>query len=236
MFTFPHHHPWYEPAIIICLPSSHPTNFNFPSSSSNALLQVSNPASSRCQPPAAQPLQPGRDPTTPRTHAAMSIQKLMHGRLPLGCILHSYRTTSTTTATDLISQVRYFKIQDFPSLLLTIKTCARTSCVVNHPPPTIFSQNLEFKESHLSGPLFLLGIRKPSIIANFSTQLSELQTSNSTSHRHTATMKRNIVIFLIILILFFLIALIAYLIYYLQTRMAVGGTASSVSDMTESRV
>jgi hypothetical protein len=49
-------------------------------------------------------------------------------------------------------------------------------------------------------------------------------------------MKRNIVIFLIILILFFLIALIAYLIYYLQTRMAVGGTASSVSDMTESRV
>ncbi|KAF2025570.1 hypothetical protein EK21DRAFT_93110 [Setomelanomma holmii] len=49
----------------------------------------------------------------------------------------------------------------------------------------------------------------------------------------TATMKRNIVIFLIILILFILIALIAYLIYYLQTRMAVGGTASSVSDMTE---
>jgi hypothetical protein len=49
----------------------------------------------------------------------------------------------------------------------------------------------------------------------------------------TATMQRNIVIFLIILILFILIAAIAYLIYYLQTRMAVGGTASSVSDMTE---
>lgn len=46
-------------------------------------------------------------------------------------------------------------------------------------------------------------------------------------------MQRNIVIFLIILILFILIAGIAYLIYYLQTRMAVGGTASSVSDMTE---
>ncbi|KAI4950246.1 hypothetical protein J4E91_004902 [Alternaria rosae] len=46
-------------------------------------------------------------------------------------------------------------------------------------------------------------------------------------------MQRNIVIFLIILILFILIAAIAYLIYYLQTRMAVGGTASSVSDMTE---
>ena len=41
-------------------------------------------------------------------------------------------------------------------------------------------------------------------------------------------MQRNIVIFLIILI-----AAIAYGIYYLQTRMAVGGTASSVSDMTE---
>ncbi|KAH9876462.1 hypothetical protein J1614_003593 [Plenodomus biglobosus] len=49
----------------------------------------------------------------------------------------------------------------------------------------------------------------------------------------TTTMKRNVVIFLIILILFILIAAIAYLIYYLQTRMAVGGTASSVSDMTE---
>ncbi|KAH4070340.1 hypothetical protein HBI70_088530 [Parastagonospora nodorum] len=49
----------------------------------------------------------------------------------------------------------------------------------------------------------------------------------------TAIMKRNVVIFLIILILFILIAAIAYLIYYLQTRMAVGGTASSVSDMTE---
>ncbi|KAH8695805.1 hypothetical protein GQ44DRAFT_779717 [Phaeosphaeriaceae sp. PMI808] len=49
----------------------------------------------------------------------------------------------------------------------------------------------------------------------------------------TATMKRNIVIFLIILILFILIALIGYIIYYLQTRMAVAGTASSVSDMTE---
>jgi thiol:disulfide interchange protein len=46
-------------------------------------------------------------------------------------------------------------------------------------------------------------------------------------------MKRNVVIFLIIIILFILIALIAYGIYYLQTRMAVGGTASSVSDMTE---
>ena len=46
-------------------------------------------------------------------------------------------------------------------------------------------------------------------------------------------MQRNIVIFLIILILFILIDAIAYLIYYLQTRMAVGGTASSVSDMTE---
>ena len=49
----------------------------------------------------------------------------------------------------------------------------------------------------------------------------------------TVEMKRNIVIFLIILILFILIALIGYLIYYLQTRMAVGGTTSSVSDMTE---
>jgi hypothetical protein len=47
-------------------------------------------------------------------------------------------------------------------------------------------------------------------------------------------MKRNIVIFLIILILFILIALIAYAIYYLQTRMAVGGGGSaSNSDMTE---
>lgn len=46
-------------------------------------------------------------------------------------------------------------------------------------------------------------------------------------------MKRNVVIFLIILLLFISIALIAYMIYYLQTRMAVGGTASSVSDMTE---
>ncbi|KAH7069540.1 hypothetical protein BKA63DRAFT_579546 [Paraphoma chrysanthemicola] len=53
------------------------------------------------------------------------------------------------------------------------------------------------------------------------------------NYHSTATMKRNVVIFLIILILFILIALIAYLIYYLQTRMAVGGTASSVSDMTE---
>ncbi|KAF2117426.1 hypothetical protein BDV96DRAFT_644848 [Lophiotrema nucula] len=43
-------------------------------------------------------------------------------------------------------------------------------------------------------------------------------------------MKRNVVIFLIILILFILIALIGYVIYYLQTRMPVGGTASSVSD------
>jgi len=46
-------------------------------------------------------------------------------------------------------------------------------------------------------------------------------------------MKRNVVIFLIIILLFTLIALIAYGIYYLQNRMAVGGTASSVSDMTE---
>jgi exopolysaccharide biosynthesis protein len=46
-------------------------------------------------------------------------------------------------------------------------------------------------------------------------------------------MKRNVVIFLIIIILFLLIALIGYFIYYLQTRMAVGGTASSVSDVTE---
>ena len=46
-------------------------------------------------------------------------------------------------------------------------------------------------------------------------------------------MKRNIVIFVIILILFIIIALIAYAIYYLQTRMAVGGTASSVTDMSE---
>jgi exopolysaccharide biosynthesis protein len=42
-------------------------------------------------------------------------------------------------------------------------------------------------------------------------------------------MKRNIVIFLIIIILFLLIALIGYGIYYLQTRMAVGGTASTTS-------
>ncbi|KAF9729487.1 hypothetical protein PMIN01_12351 [Paraphaeosphaeria minitans] len=46
-------------------------------------------------------------------------------------------------------------------------------------------------------------------------------------------MKRNIVIFLIILILFMLIALIAYAIYYLQRRMTVGNSGSSVSDMTE---
>jgi hypothetical protein len=45
----------------------------------------------------------------------------------------------------------------------------------------------------------------------------------------TAKMKRNIVIFLIIIILFLLIALIGYGIYYLQTRMAVGGTASTTS-------
>jgi thiol:disulfide interchange protein len=42
-------------------------------------------------------------------------------------------------------------------------------------------------------------------------------------------MKRNIVIFLIIILLFIAIALIAYGIYYLQTRMAVGGTASTTS-------
>jgi hypothetical protein len=58
-------------------------------------------------------------------------------------------------------------------------------------------------------------------------------TSTTTTFTTTAIMKRNVVIFLIILILFILIALIAYMIYYLQTRMAVGGTASSVSDMTE---
>jgi hypothetical protein len=47
-------------------------------------------------------------------------------------------------------------------------------------------------------------------------------------------MKRNIVIFLIVLILFILIGLIAWLIYHLQTRMAVGGGAtSSMSDVTE---
>lgn len=46
-------------------------------------------------------------------------------------------------------------------------------------------------------------------------------------------MKRNIVIFLIILILFILIALIAYAIYYLQTRMAVGNSGSSVTSMSE---
>lgn len=60
-----------------------------------------------------------------------------------------------------------------------------------------------------------------------------LSHNTSTKSTSTATMKRNIVIFLIVLILFILIALIAYGIYYLQTRMAVGGTASSVSDMTE---
>jgi flagellar basal body-associated protein FliL len=54
-----------------------------------------------------------------------------------------------------------------------------------------------------------------------------------TAATQPAKMKRNIVIFVIILILFILIALIGYMIYYLQTRMAVGGTASSVSDMTE---
>ncbi|KAF2263105.1 hypothetical protein CC78DRAFT_617941 [Lojkania enalia] len=43
-------------------------------------------------------------------------------------------------------------------------------------------------------------------------------------------MKRNIVIFLIILILFILIALIGYIIYYLQTRMAVGGTTGRDRD------
>ncbi|KAF1993898.1 hypothetical protein P154DRAFT_582310 [Amniculicola lignicola CBS 123094] len=43
-------------------------------------------------------------------------------------------------------------------------------------------------------------------------------------------MKRNLVIFVIILILFILIALIGYMIYYLQTRMAVGGNTSSVTD------
>ncbi|KAF2755727.1 hypothetical protein EJ05DRAFT_503180 [Pseudovirgaria hyperparasitica] len=50
----------------------------------------------------------------------------------------------------------------------------------------------------------------------------------------TFTMKRNIVIFLIILILFILIGAIAYALYYLQTRMSVAnGTSSSVSEMTE---
>ncbi|PSN75495.1 hypothetical protein BS50DRAFT_628674 [Corynespora cassiicola Philippines] len=49
-------------------------------------------------------------------------------------------------------------------------------------------------------------------------------------------MKRNVVIFLIILILFILIALIAYAIYYLQTRMAVGGTSASDSESGRKRV
>ncbi|KAF2741867.1 hypothetical protein M011DRAFT_530238 [Sporormia fimetaria CBS 119925] len=57
------------------------------------------------------------------------------------------------------------------------------------------------------------------------------------THHLTSKMKRNIVIFLIILLLFIFITLIGYLIYRLQTRMAVGGgtTGSSVSssDMTE---
>ena len=64
--------------------------------------------------------------------------------------------------------------------------------------------------------------------------------SSSTFHLHLsplskekrsppAKMKRNIVIFLIIILLFLFIALIAYGIYYLQTRMAVGGTASTTS-------
>jgi hypothetical protein len=60
--------------------------------------------------------------------------------------------------------------------------------------------------------------RKPN-----STQLYPAKT------KPTANMKRNIVIFLIIIILFLLIALIGYGIYYLQTRMAVGGTASTTS-------
>jgi hypothetical protein len=67
---------------------------------------------------------------------------------------------------------------------------------------------------------------------HFSTHFSTHHHPHTPHSRHTHKMKRNIVIFLIILILFILIALIAWLIYYLQTRMAVGGTASSGSDMT----
>ncbi|KAF2870369.1 hypothetical protein BDV95DRAFT_608369 [Massariosphaeria phaeospora] len=70
----------------------------------------------------------------------------------------------------------------------------------------------------------------------FRTQTSEIKhhpTHTSTPPTQPANMKRNIVIFLIVLILFFLIAAIAYLIYYLQTRMAVGGNSSSVTSMSE---
>jgi hypothetical protein len=67
----------------------------------------------------------------------------------------------------------------------------------------------------------------------FSTQTQPNSTppnqTNPTQPNPTAKMKRNIVIFLIIIILFLLIALIGYGIYYLQTRMAVGGTASTTS-------
>lgn len=45
--------------------------------------------------------------------------------------------------------------------------------------------------------------------------------------------KRNIVIFLIILILFIVLAAVGYLIYYLQTRMAVGGAPSSTTDASD---
>lgn len=52
-------------------------------------------------------------------------------------------------------------------------------------------------------------------------------------------MKRNLVIFVIILMLFILIAAIGYLIYYLQTRMNMGGTTEgsmSSSGMSEHHV
>ncbi|KAF2641041.1 hypothetical protein P280DRAFT_506691 [Massarina eburnea CBS 473.64] len=51
--------------------------------------------------------------------------------------------------------------------------------------------------------------------------------------RPTFNMKRNVVIFLIIFILFILLAAIAYAIYYVQTRMAVGGSGSSVTETSE---
>ncbi|KAJ4400367.1 hypothetical protein N0V91_008723 [Didymella pomorum] len=104
--------------------------------------------------------------------------------------------------------------------------------------PRIFTQALlEKQNSHLkTTPL----PRQPSpppratlvLLHQVSPRPSNLLHAHLHIHTYFSKMKRNIVIFLIILILFILIALIAYLIYYLQTRMAVGGTASSGSDMT----
>ncbi|KAF2250284.1 hypothetical protein BU26DRAFT_550466 [Trematosphaeria pertusa] len=72
--------------------------------------------------------------------------------------------------------------------------------------------------------------RTPAAHPNPSTTTSH---SHHTPPSHAAKMKRNIVIFLIVLVLFILIALIAYVIYYLQTRMAVGAGTESETTMSE---